>query len=175
MPTVLTEPSVVDFLANSLLLFDLPIAPFNSPSSNRHANGSSTSQTYTFTVNPLSGQPLAGNVNWYAEVLGPTGMSTDDIITTVDPTDSTHVTVSVDDTVVGDVVVYASYVSTNGALVVGHPTLVVSHPPTGATVTGIDLGQTQVSVSVGDTIPFNIFTEYSDGSRVLQFIPRTRA
>ena len=67
--------------------------------------------------------------------------------------------------------VYASYVSTNGTLVLGFPTLVVSVIPPGAVLTGIDIGETEMTLNPGDQVFLHIFGEYSDGSRIPELIP----
>ena len=107
--------------------------------------------SYTFAFTPDPGEPLDGDANWYAEVFGPNGVSTEGLMVTPNPSDSTHVTVDVDASVRADVVLYLSYNSTTGHLVVGRPVLVASIPPS-ANLTGIELHPTQITATVGDTI-----------------------
>ena len=59
--------------------------------------------SYAFTLSPPLGYELAGNVAWTAEVFGPNGVTTDGVTLTVNPLDSREVTVVVEATVVGDV------------------------------------------------------------------------
>ena len=80
-----------------------------------------------FTPDP--GEPLDGIANWYAEVFGPDGVTNAGLTVTPDPLDSTHATVDVDASVLGDVALYLSYNSTTGDLIFASPVLVVSIPP----------------------------------------------
>jgi hypothetical protein len=67
------------------------------------------------------------------------------------------------------VVVYASYISQKGSLVLGQPLLVLSRPPPSAP-TGIDLGQSSFVLAIGDTMPVFLSADYPDGSRIPQFV-----
>ena len=122
------------------------------------------------TCYPLPGQPIAGTVGWFAEIFGPSGVATTGVTLQINTNDSTHVTITVDDAVQGDVVLYASYVSTNGTLVFAQPVVVVSRPP-GASLTGIQLVPSEIALSVGDKLPLEVWGVYNNGARSLLFVP----
>ncbi len=154
----------IDSLVNGLPVFGQQI------DKGKAGKRSATSQDYTFSITPPPGQPLDGVVTWYAEALGPDGISTEGVTTTFSQDDTTKVTVTFEDSVIGNVVVYGSYVSTNGTLVVGYPALVASITSPGAVLTGIDTGETDITLNPGDKVFLHIFGEYSDGSRIPQFL-----
>jgi pimeloyl-ACP methyl ester carboxylesterase len=129
----------------------------------------SGSVSYTFAFTPDVAEPLDGNANWYAEAFGPNGVSPEGLVVTPDPSDSTRVTVEVDASVQGDVVLYLTYNSTTGHLVVGKPFLVVSIPP-GANLTGIEVRPNQITATVGDVIGLEIWGFYDNGSASQMFI-----
>lgn len=80
----------------------------------------------------------------------------------VDLKDSRKVSVSVDASVVGDVVLYASYNSTKGKLILGRPKLVASIP-TGATLTGLELRPDDIPLPLGISIPLEVRGTYKNG------------
>ena len=125
--------------------------------------------SYTFMFTPDPNEPLDGTANWYAEVFSPEGVTTAGLTVTPDPSDSTHVTVDVDDSVLGDVALYLSYNSTTGHLILGSPVLVVSIPP-GANLTGIELHPNPITAMVGDAIGLEIWGLYDNGSTSQLFV-----
>ena len=134
----------------------------------RSAKPSGTS-SYTFMFTPDPNEPLDGTANWYAEVFSPDGVTTTGLTVTPDPSDSTHVTVGVDSSVLGDVALYLSYNSTTGHLVFGKPVLVVSIPP-GANLTGIEIQPNPITATVGDMIGLEIWGLYDNGSTSQLFV-----
>src|SRR5207253_7942748 len=125
--------------------------------------------SYTFMFTPDPSEPLDGTANWYAEVFSPEGATTAGLTVTPDPSDSTHVTVDVDTSVLGDVALYLSYNSTTGHLIFGRPVLVVSIPP-GANLTGIELHPNPITAMVGDAIGLEIWGLYDNGSTSQLFV-----
>ena len=125
--------------------------------------------SYGFMFTPDPSEPLDGTANWYAEVFGPVGVTTAGLTVTPDPLDSTHVTVDVDGSVIGDVALYLSYNSTTGDLIFGNPVLVVSIPP-GANLTGIELHPNPITATAGDIIGLEIWGLYDNGSTSQLFV-----
>jgi len=129
-----------------------------------------TATNFNFAIVPFSTNSIQQSISWFAEVFGTNGVSTTGVIVQVDTNDSRNVTVSVDDAVVGDVVLYASYTSTNGNLIFSKPVIVVSHPA-GTTLSGIDLVPSAITLSIGDVIEAEIWGLYTNGARSQLFIP----
>jgi pimeloyl-ACP methyl ester carboxylesterase len=128
----------------------------------------STNVNYSLQV--ATNLPNAGPINWFAQVLGTNGLSTNGVTVAVNTNNSTLVTVSVAGTVQGQVLLYASYVATNGIMVYARPVVVVS-APAGTTLSGIELNPTTATLSVGATLPTCIWGDYTNGARCLLYIP----
>lgn len=160
----------VDSIAASLTVTDIVISLLGGA---RTAGTSSTalngSTSYTCNITPASEDPPDGEISWYAENRNLTGIGTDGVSTIPDANDPTSVVVTVDDSVLGDVVLYVQYMSQKGALVLGDPLLVVSRPPA-PSPTGIDLGQSSFVLGVGDVAPLQLYADYSGGVRMLQYV-----
>jgi hypothetical protein len=120
-----------------------------------------------FTPDPS--EPLDGTANWYAEVFGPNGVTTAGLTVTPNPSDSTHVTVDLDSSVLGDVALYLSYNSTTGHLIFSTPVLVVSIPP-GANLTGVELHPNHITAAVGDVFGLEIWGVYDNSSTSQLFV-----
>ncbi|MBA3571100.1 MAG: Ig-like domain-containing protein [Pyrinomonadaceae bacterium] len=99
----------------------------------------------------------------------PDGVTNEGVTVTPDVDDPAVVTVTVDDAVIGDVVLYSQYTSQQGVLVLGDPLLVLSRPP-GEGPLGIDIGQSSFIMNVGDTIPIELYADYSNDVRMLQYV-----
>jgi len=85
----------------------------------------------------------------------------------VDTNDNTQMVLSIDSSVVGQVVVSAIYTTTGGDLVFANPVIALSNPPApGATMTNIELMPPSVALNVGQTIPTQIWGDYSNGSQM---------
>ena len=132
------------------------------------------SAQYNFQLSPLQTEPVEGDVVWTAEVFGTNGVSTVGIGVQPSTNDSTHVTVTVEDNVVGDVVLYASYTSTNGNVVFAHPVLVVSRP-VGGTLTNIAIMPSALAMGVGAAVEPEIWGMYSSGVQSRLYIPINQA
>ena len=113
--------------------------------------------------------PNAGPINWYAQVFGTNGLSTNGLLLSVNTNDSTLVTVSVDETVRGQVLLYANYGTTNGDAVFARPVVVVSYP-LGTNLSSIDLVPTSATLSVGSTLSTSIWGNYTNGLRSLLYL-----
>ena len=165
-PLSIEQKQLIDsYLPSSGYVYDLiSIAPTfrNSPA----ANG----MTYQFRVNANPSQPMADAPVWFAEVYGPNGVTMDGVMVQQDSADQNLVTVTVADTVQGDVVIHASYNSTSGSLVFGTPKLVVSRP-VGNALTGIELRPSTVTLSSGDKMHFTVWGTYDNGQQSQLYIP----
>jgi len=125
---------------------------------------------YNFQLSPLQAEPIEGDVVWTAEVFGTNGVSTVGIDVQASTNDSTHVTVIVEDDVVGDVILYACYTATNGNIVFAHPVVVVSRP-VGGTLTNITVVPSSLAMGVGAPVEPEIWGMYSSGVRSRLYIP----
>jgi hypothetical protein len=114
--------------------------------------------------------PVQGQIAWFAEVTTTNGISTLGITLTVDTNNSTAVMVTVDDGVVGDVVLYASYSSSNNVLIASQPMLVVSKPP-GTVMDAIQLVPSSITLSIGDSMHPTIWAHYTNGMKCRVYIP----
>jgi pimeloyl-ACP methyl ester carboxylesterase len=124
----------------------------------------STNINYSLTV--PSNLPLLGTVNWEALVYGTNGISTNWVDIQVNTNDSTQVTLSINSNVVGQVVLSAEYMDTNGDLVFATPIVAVSVPTSpGATLTNIALLPPTLSLGVQYSISTQIVGDNSDGSQ----------
>ena len=123
---------------------------------------------FNFELTPFASAPLKGNVIWFADVFGTNGVSTDGVTLQVATNDSTKAMVCVEEAVLGDVILHASYVSTNGDLMYADPIVVVSYP-VGA-LSGIELVPSAMALSVDDTIAPEIWGVYTNGLRSLLYI-----
>ena len=117
------------------------------------------------TLDPPPGAPVPGDVHWFAEIYGEDGVSSEGLTVTPNPGDSTQVVVEIDESVVGDVVLFASYLTTDGRVVFARPVLIRSSGPAGATLTGIEVQPEESFLSIGDRLRPEIFRTYNDGSR----------
>jgi len=76
----------------------------------------------------------------------------------------------VDNALVGDVVLSASYMSASNTLVVTPPILVVSLPSSGPVMTSFQLIPSSIALSVGSVISPQFLATYSDDSSSLRFV-----
>ena len=125
--------------------------------------------TYNFQAQALPGDGVAGTFNWVAEVVGPTSTNKTGVTVVVNTNDSRQVSVLVDSSVVGDVVLYASYNSTNGTLVLGKPKLVVSIPA-GTTLASLDLLPSGVTLLLSNSLALEVWATYTNGASSQLFV-----
>ena len=130
----------------------------------------SPAAVYGFGISPSTEQQPASPPNWYVEVFGPNGIVQDGVTVTPDSNDPNIVSVAVEDTVVGDVVVHVTYEDINGNLVTTTPVVVVSMPP-GTTMTGIELLPSMIGLTVGSTVVSEVWADYDNGTRSQIYIP----
>ncbi|MHA3770406.1 DUF7453 family protein [Verrucomicrobiota bacterium sgz303538] len=121
-----------------------------------------TTASYNYVVTPPAAEPILGEVGWHAEVYGPNGVTTEGVTVTVDAADSKKVTVSVDSTVTGDVVLFVTYGSQSGKMVVGKPVVVTSRAA-GNVMTGIEVRPASAVLQVKDRAQLEIWRVYDNG------------
>ena len=114
--------------------------------------------------------PPQGNVVWFVQVYGPAGITSDGVELSESGTNNSQVIVIVDNGVVGDVVLSATYQSASNTIVVIPPTLVVSMQPAGVTLTGIQVLPANIALPPGSTISPQVVANYSDGSSSLRYV-----
>jgi len=124
---------------------------------------------YTFTANFGSNQPQ-GNVCWQAQVYGPQGITTNGLSLAVSGANDSQLTLTVGNSVVGDVVLSAFYASGSNVVVIANPVVVVSIPPSGVSQIGLGLVPGDVSLPVGSSVPIEVVALYSDGSSAVRFV-----
>lgn len=118
----------------------------------------------------LAGEPIDGEVVWNAEVFGTNGVSSSGADIQIDNNDTTRVTVGIPQSVVGDVVLYASYTSANGNVIFAHPYLVATLSD-GGSLTNIEIIPPRLVVGKGVTVEPEIWGTYSSGIRRALYIP----
>lgn len=146
------------------------IGSFTGPAARASVATNALASSYRYHMKAAPGRPIQGEVTWSAELFGINGVSALGISLTVDPNDSTKVTVDVAAGVQGDVVLYASYLAGDGTMVFGAPVKVASFPPS-APLSGIELRPASVTLSVGTTFSPEVWGIYTDGTRSRFFLP----
>ena len=142
-PTVISAAEIAEIeeLADAALvgvpLEILFLAPASDGEGPPRKNGDSTE--YNFEIAPPIEHPLTGDVFWFAELLSPAGPTTKGLTVTPNPGDPLEVKITVDGGLIGDVIIYGSYQTTGGRIVLGTPRLVASLSPDAATLTAIEL------------------------------------
>ena len=126
-----------------------------------------SSRNYRFTITSPTNGPGSGAVNWFARIFGVDGIYTDGLKLVVS-SNSFNATLSVDSTVVGQVVIYASYASTNGSFVMANPVVVDSQPL--SPVYGLDLQPSFITLSPGDSKSTSLFGLYTNGFEMIFYV-----
>jgi len=114
--------------------------------------------------------PPQGTVAWLVQVYGPSGITSDGVELVESGTNNSQVTVIVDNALVGDVVLSATYQSGSNVVVVIPPTLVVSMQPAGATLIGIQVVPANIALPPGSTVSPQVVANYSTGSSSLRYV-----
>ena len=127
-------------------------------------------RSFNFELAPLPGQPITGEVFWFAELHGEGNPTQDGITLAPDGANPAAVSVSVDALCVGDVVLFASYETLDGKIAFGRPVLVTRQEPLGATLTGIEIAPGEITLEVGEKIQPDIVAVYNDGTRLTRWL-----
>ena len=125
---------------------------------------------YEYAIPVSTNFPPEGNVAWLVQVYGPSGITSDGVELSVGGSNNSQVTVTVDNALVGDVVLSAAYQSVSNTVVLIAPTLVVSLNPVGASLTGFQTLPASIAMPVGTVISPQFLATYSDGSSSLRFV-----
>lgn len=126
-----------------------------------------------FVLTTPTNRPVTGVVFWSVESFTPNGINSRDIKFTVNPTDSRRVIVHVPTDLIGDIVLYAHYVSTNGAVVLIKPRRIYSTAPPNAVLVGIEITPNNVPLPINSEMPIQIWTRYSSGHSILRYVEAT--
>jgi len=130
--------------------------------------------SYQYQIPFPSNLPAVGDVTWFVQVYDSAGISDDGVELTPSGTNNSSVTVSVDNALVGDVVLSAVYRSVSNTVVLVPPTLVVSMQPAGVKLTGFQLLPATIALPVGTVVSPQLMATYSDGSSSLRYaVPGT--
>lgn len=152
LPTIRTDRACMDSLVSGVTIANT-ITPAPSPLILR---------IFNFTITPPPALPVAGQVQWFAERLGTNGISTDFVDLQVNTNDSTQASVTIDDAAIGTVVLYASYPTTDGSIVVSTPVVVYSSSPA-SPLANISILPASATLTVGDTLSTSLWGAYSNG------------
>jgi sulfatase modifying factor 1 len=136
------------------------------------APGPLSGKTFYYNITPPTGFPISGTINWFAQVYGTNGLSTNGLDLQVSDND-TNASITVDDSVIGEVVIYAAYFATNGTYIVGNPVPVVSHLP--SALLNIDLQPSTIALSPGDSTATQLWGVYTNNLEVLLFLTNGQA
>jgi hypothetical protein len=126
-----------------------------------------------FVLTTPANRPVTGKVFWSVESFTVNGIHADNIKLTVNPTDSRHVIAHVPADLIGDVVLYAHYVSTNGVVVLTKPRRIYSTAPANSVLVGIEIAPDNVQLPVNSEMPIQIWTRYSNGHSILRHVEAT--
>ena len=99
--------------------------------------------------------------NWFAEVYGPDGVTTVGVTVEPDPDDPMGVIVTIDNSVIGDVVLYMDYQAENEKIYAIEPTVIYSNQP-GTSISSIKLEPSELTMTVGDVFEPELWVTYSN-------------
>jgi hypothetical protein len=125
---------------------------------------------YQYQVSFPSNFPPLGSVTWFVQVYDSAGLTSDGVELTPGGSNDSEVTVTVDDALIGDVVLSGIYLSASNTVVTIPPTLVVSRQPVGATLLGFQLVPANIALPVGAVVSPQVVANYSDGSSSQRFV-----
>jgi hypothetical protein len=125
--------------------------------------------SYQYQIPFPSDLPPVGDVTWFVQVYDSAGITDDGVALTPWGTNSSHVTATVDNALVGDVVLSAVYRSGSNTVVLVPPTLVVSMQPAGVNLTGFQLLPAIIALPKGTAFSPRVLATYSDGSSSFRY------
>lgn len=115
-----------------------------------------------FRLNPLPSEPPVGPVSWFAEVFGPSGLSTQGVHLRTSGPFATDVEFLVEESLLGDVILYCTYVSSNGKLVAAEPLKAFSRS-VGGNLISIRVEPLSLVLSKGDCAELELWGQYDNG------------
>ena len=104
-----------------------------------------------------------------AEVYGEGGVTRKGVSVAADSANPNRVELTVEPDVTGDVVLFASYLTTNEGLMLAEPAKAVTIEPT-SPLTAVEIGLPESGVLVGDLIVPEFHTIHADGTRIRRWI-----
>jgi len=135
-----------------------------------HAPEVSGPRTFSYALTESPSQPLPRDPVWIAEAYGPQGVTAEGLAVIPDASNPQRVTVTVEQTVLSDVVLFASYKSESGGLVLARPIRVTFIEPSGAILESIELEPTSLTLAPQETLAPVIWATYSDGTRLRRWV-----
>ena len=151
---------------NPFVIPNQPLAARSLSLTGGAVSASFSAQTLNFTLQPTADEPLAGMVTWAAEVYGPDGV--EGVTMTTSGTYGEQLTLTVGASVVGEVVLQATYPSSTGKTISGAPGVVLSRPP-GTAITAVECVPAAVSMGSGGVIPLELRAVYDGTIRTRVF------
>jgi len=115
-------------------------------------------------------RPVEGGVSWIVEAFTRDGVVEGEVPVEVNGSDSRRVSVNVPYGLVGDVVLYANYLSTNGAVLFAEPFRVFSSEPAGTSPVGIEVEPKNGEFPAGSEVPVRIATRYGNGQVISRHV-----
>lgn len=149
-----------------------PVASGISEESERSMDRGSTisaASSQVIEVQRPEGAPITAGPYWYAEVFGPDGVTSTGVTLTPDVGNPNQVTVDIDGSVVGDVVLYASYLA-GDTTVFAPPLRIATIEPPSVTATSLTLQPVSTVLDVGNEITPALWVNYSDGSTLRRWV-----
>ncbi len=159
----------IDHWAN-VSIFEFLDSAINPPPPAPFGARSIVTTNLDFVLTTPTNRPVTGVVFWSVESFTTNGVNSDDIELTVNPADSRRVIVQVPTDLIGDVVLFAHYLSTNGAVVLIKPRRIYSTAPTNAVLVGIEIAPNNVPLPINSEVPIQIWTRYSNGHSILRYV-----
>ncbi len=126
---------------------------------------SAVDETFVFELPEAVGEPRSGDPAWWAETLGGGEAANQGIEVTPLVGDPPRVQVDVAESVVGDVVLFASYASVNGTTVFANPILVTQRT-SDQPKASLELEVGPTTIEVGTEIGPVVYDTFTDGSRI---------
>jgi len=111
---------------------------------------------------------INGNATWTALIYGPAGITSDGLTLTTSGTNASHVSLLIDDAVVGQVTLQATYPSTSGKTVIGKEAVVATRNT--GTLTGIELRPDTLALEPGTEVPLEVWGVFDTGNPCRLFI-----
>ena len=124
--------------------------------------------SFSFQLPNVPGYPISGEILWSAVAHGPGGLTRDGLEVGEFVGNPTRATVTVNPELRGDVVLYASYLSTHGARIYLSPVRVTTQGLDGSDIVGLEIFPRDLLVPAGAELPVDIQVRTTDG----RFFPR---
>ena len=131
---------------------------------------SETKVVFPSEIQPPPDAPLAGPVTWLAEVYGATAISDEGITIVPHTTNPLRVEIEIAPSVLGDVVLFASYPTREDKIVFCPPMLVLRREPANATLTGIEIQPATDTLNLHQSLTPLIVALYSNGSKYRRWL-----